>query len=175
MTTADVPIEQDASLQEAPQEARAHRTKAQADRERRCIVSGEVVPEEKLIRFVAGPGGVVVPDLARKLPGRGLWVTANREAVTTAAKKGAFSRAAKAKLSAPADLADQVERLLTQRVLDGLGLLNQNAARASMAQNPRARDAARATHAGLVAEYSRAARACLPHRAYLRSLQKETA
>ena len=53
---------------------------------------------------------------------RGLWVTANREAVTTAAKKGAFSRAAKAKLSAPADLADQVERLLTQRVLDGLGL-----------------------------------------------------
>jgi hypothetical protein len=115
LTTGDVPIEQDASLPEAPQEARAHRTKAQADRERRCIVSGEVVPEEKLIRFVAGPGGVV-------LPGRGLWVTANREAVTTAAKKGAFSRAAKAKLSAPTDLADQVERLLTQRVLDGLGL-----------------------------------------------------
>jgi len=122
LTTDAVPIEQDASLPEAPQAARAHRTKAQADRERRCIVSGEVVPEEKLIRFVAGPGGVVVPDLARKLPGRGLWVTANRETVMTAAKKGAFSRAAKAKLSAPADLADQVERLLTQRVLDGLGL-----------------------------------------------------
>lgn len=60
-------------------------------------------------------------------------------------------------------------------VLDGLGLLNQQAARTAMAQDPRARDAARATHASLVAEYSRAASACLPHRAYLRALQKDTA
>lgn len=97
-------------------------THAQAHRERRDIVSGEVMPEERLIRFVAGPDGAVVPDLGRKLPGRGLWVAADRTSVETAARKNAFSRAAKTKLSAPADLADQVEGLLTRRLLDGLGL-----------------------------------------------------
>jgi predicted RNA-binding protein YlxR (DUF448 family) len=97
-------------------------THAEASRQRRDLVSGEVMDEALLIRFVAGPDGVVVADLARKLPGRGLWVAANRTAVETAARKGGFSRAAKAKLSAPANLADQVERLLAKRVLDGLGL-----------------------------------------------------
>ena len=98
------------------------RTHAEASRERRDIVSGEVMDEARLIRFVAGPDGAVVPDLARKLPGRGLWVAADRASVTTAAKRNHFARAAKAKLSAPADLADRVEQLLTRRVLDGLGL-----------------------------------------------------
>jgi predicted RNA-binding protein YlxR (DUF448 family) len=91
-------------------------------RERRDIVSGEVRAEAGLIRFVAGPDGVVVPDLARKLPGRGIWVAADRASVETAAKKGLFARAAKAKLSAPAGLADQVEILLKRRVLSALGL-----------------------------------------------------
>jgi hypothetical protein len=95
---------------------------AEAHRERRDLVSGEVMPEERLVRFVAGPDGVVVADVARKLPGRGLWVAATREAVDQAAKKGGFSRAAKAKLSAPADLSDQVENLLISRLLSGLGL-----------------------------------------------------
>ena len=100
----------------------APRTLAQAARERRDIVSGQVMGEAALVRFVAGPGGLVVPDLARKLPGRGLWVAADRASVEAAVKRGAFSRAAKAKLSAPADLADQVETLLRRRILDGLGL-----------------------------------------------------
>lgn len=97
-------------------------THAAASRERRDIVSGEVMDEARLVRFVARPDGVVVPDLARKLPGRGLWVAADRASVDTAAKKNQFSRAAKAKLSAPANLADQVEQLLLRRLLDGLGL-----------------------------------------------------
>jgi uncharacterized protein len=91
-------------------------------RERRDIVSGEVRDEPQLIRFVAGPDGAVVPDLARKLPGRGLWVAADRGSVETAAKKNLFSRAAKAKLTAAPDLADQVEVLLKRRLLSGLGL-----------------------------------------------------
>jgi predicted RNA-binding protein YlxR (DUF448 family) len=95
---------------------------AEAHRERRDLVTGEVMPEERLVRFVAGPDGVVVPDVARKLPGRGLWVEAKRESVDLAARKGGFSRAAKAKLTAPADLADQVGRLLAARLLSGLGL-----------------------------------------------------
>src|SRR6476659_1806845 len=100
----------------------AAKTHAEAQRERRDIVSGEVMDEARLIRFVAGPGGVVVPDLARKLPGRGLLVAADRASVETATKKGLFSRAAKAKLSAPADLAQQVETLLKRRLLAALGL-----------------------------------------------------
>jgi uncharacterized protein len=78
--------------------------------------------EAKLIRFVAGPEGKVVPDLARKLPGRGLWVAASREAVQTATRKGLFARAAKAKLAAQPDLADQVAALLHSRLLAALGL-----------------------------------------------------
>lgn len=95
---------------------------ADVSRERRDLVSGEVMPEERLVRFVAGPEGVVTPDVGRKLPGRGLWVAATREAVDQAAQKGGFSRAAKARLSAPPDLADQVENLLKIRLLSGLGL-----------------------------------------------------
>jgi predicted RNA-binding protein YlxR (DUF448 family) len=97
-------------------------TLAEASRERRDIVSGEVMPEEKLIRFVAAPDGVVTPDLAAKLPGRGMWVAASRAAVEQAAKKNLFSRSAKTRLAAPADLADQVETRLIRRILDGLGL-----------------------------------------------------
>ena len=97
-------------------------TLAAANRERRDIVTGEVMDEAKLIRFVAGPDGVVVPDLARKLPGRGLWVAADRASVDAAAKKGLFSRSAKAKLSAPTDLGAQVETLLKRRLLAALGL-----------------------------------------------------
>jgi predicted RNA-binding protein YlxR (DUF448 family) len=78
--------------------------------------------EARLVRFVAGPQGQVTPDLARKLPGRGIWVAASREAVGTAAKKGLFARAAKAKLIAPPGLADQVEALLHSRLLAALGL-----------------------------------------------------
>jgi hypothetical protein len=60
--------------------------------------------------------------LARKLPGRGLWVAADRTSVDTAARKGLFSRAAKTKVTAPADLSEQVERLMLARLLSGLGL-----------------------------------------------------
>jgi predicted RNA-binding protein YlxR (DUF448 family) len=97
-------------------------TLAAAARERRDTVSGEVMEEARLVRFVPGPAGAVVPDLARKLPGRGIWVAATRIAVETAARKGLFARAAKAQLKAPPDLADQVENLLRMRLLAALGL-----------------------------------------------------
>ena len=56
----------------------------EALRERRDIVSGEVLPENRLLRFVAGPDGAVVPDVAAKLPGRGLWVEPTRAAIARA-------------------------------------------------------------------------------------------
>lgn len=92
------------------------------DRERRDLVTRQVMEESCLIRFVAGPDGSVVPDLARKLPGRGLWVAADRASIETAAQKGLFARAAKAPLKAAPDLADMVERLLVRRCLEQLGL-----------------------------------------------------
>jgi predicted RNA-binding protein YlxR (DUF448 family) len=110
-------------VERSPDEQEPKRSAAAvADRERRDIVAGEVTDEARLIRFVAGPEGAVVPDLARKLPGRGLWVAADRASVETAAKKGLFSRAAKAKLTAPPGLADQVEVLRKRGLLAGLGL-----------------------------------------------------
>ncbi len=78
--------------------------------------------EERLIRFVAGPAGAVVADLSRKLPGRGLWVAADRASVASAASKGLFARAAKQALRAPPDLAEQVGALLASRLLSALGL-----------------------------------------------------
>jgi predicted RNA-binding protein YlxR (DUF448 family) len=98
------------------------KTHAEASRQRKDLVSGEVMPEAALIRFVAAPDGQVVPDLNRVLPGRGMWVAATRAAVDEAARRGGFSRSAKAKLSAPPDLADQVEALLRRKLLAGLGL-----------------------------------------------------
>ena len=97
-------------------------THAQSSRERRDAVSGEVMTESRLIRFVATPDGAVIPDLARKLPGRGVWVAATREAVEQAVKRNAFARSAKTPLKPAADLAEQVASLLRQRLLAGLGL-----------------------------------------------------
>lgn len=92
------------------------------ERERKDLVTGQVMDEACLIRFVPGPDGEVVPDLGRKLPGRGLWVEASRQAVDAASKKGLFARAAKAAVKAPADLPDRIEVLLMRRCLDQLGL-----------------------------------------------------
>jgi predicted RNA-binding protein YlxR (DUF448 family) len=78
--------------------------------------------EARLVRFVEGPGGEITPDLGRRLPGRGLWVAADRASITTAMKKGLFARAAKRRLTAPTDLAEWVEHILLLRLRDGLGL-----------------------------------------------------
>ena len=88
---------------------------------RTCIVTGVEGAPETMIRFVVGPEGEVVPDLARRLPGRGMWVQAERAALERAVEKKLFSRAARAPVKAAADLVDRVERLLLDRVLGDLG------------------------------------------------------
>ncbi len=90
--------------------------------ERKCIATGEVQPKAGLIRFVVGPDNGIVPDLAGKLPGRGIWVTATRAALELAVKKRQFARGAKQSVMVPDDLVNQVERLLTRRVIDGISL-----------------------------------------------------
>ncbi|WP_300785240.1 RNA-binding protein [Enhydrobacter sp.] len=88
---------------------------------RTCLVTGAEGNPEQMLRFVVGPEGEVVPDLARRLPGRGMWLTAERAAVEQAVARRLFSKAARAPVTAPADLADRVERLLRDRVLEDLG------------------------------------------------------
>ena len=93
-----------------------------AARERRCVASGEVLPEAQLIRFALGPDGVLVPDVAAKLPGRGGWVRADRAHLEQAIKKSGFSHALKVNAKAPDGLADLTETLLAKRCLDLIGM-----------------------------------------------------
>ncbi|KNG93329.1 RNA-binding protein [Pseudaestuariivita atlantica] len=86
--------------------------------ERKCIVTGEVQPKSGLVRFVVSPDGTIVPDVAGKLPGRGMWVSATRDAVEKAASKGQFARAARSKVTVPDGLADLVEQALARRLID---------------------------------------------------------
>jgi len=89
---------------------------------RRCIATGVEVSKDRLIRFVVGPGGEAVPDLAGKLPGRGIWVSADRAALEKAAKKNLFARSAKQGVTVPDGLADTVEAGLARRVVDLISL-----------------------------------------------------
>jgi len=98
------------------------KTRAQGP-ERKCIATGEVRPKFGLIRFAVGPEGQIVPDILGKLPGRGVWVGATRDALQTATKKGLFARAAKQTVSVPDDLAMLVEALLARRVVDLISLM----------------------------------------------------
>jgi predicted RNA-binding protein YlxR (DUF448 family) len=101
---------------------RGGRNKDRDDPERRCIVTGERAPKAGLIRFVIGPDGTVVPDILARLPGRGIYVSANRAALDKAAKKGLFARAARAPVTVPPDLPAIVEAGLVRRVTDLIAL-----------------------------------------------------
>lgn len=95
---------------------------ASAGPQRRCIVSRESMAKDALVRFVVGPDQSIVPDIQGKLPGRGLWVSADRASIETAAAKGLFARAAKAAVKVPVGLAALVERQIVERALALLGL-----------------------------------------------------
>jgi len=96
--------------------------------ERKCIATGEVQPKYGLIRFVAGPDDVVVPDILGKLPGRGVYVAADRAALQRAVDKNLFARGLKQKVSVPPDLVDAVERQLVRRVVDLISLARKSGA-----------------------------------------------
>ena len=93
--------------------------KHDAARRRLCIATRTAQPTAAMIRFTA-PDGAVVPDLERKLPGRGVWVTARRALVEQAARRGAFARALKAMVKTPADLPGMIEELLERSALEAL-------------------------------------------------------
>ncbi|MEP5762246.1 MAG: RNA-binding protein [Litoreibacter sp.] len=90
--------------------------------ERRCIATGEVGDPDGMIRFVIGPEGQAVPDIRRKLPGRGIWVSADADALRLAIKKKLFSRSAKTQVSVPDDIFEATEEALSRRLIDLISL-----------------------------------------------------
>jgi predicted RNA-binding protein YlxR (DUF448 family) len=92
------------------------------DAGRRCLVTRESQPKGGLIRFVVDPTGQVRPDLTERLPGRGMWLSADRDVVNRAVRRNLFARAARAPVQVDPGLAEAIEGLLAGRVLDDLGL-----------------------------------------------------
>jgi uncharacterized protein len=91
---------------------------------RTCVVTRAELTPDELIRFVVGPDGAVVPDLARRLPGRGVWVTLDCKAVEKAIKTKAFARSMKRQVTASPELPALIERLLVKRSIEALSIAN---------------------------------------------------
>ena len=89
---------------------------------RRCIATERSMPPEHLIRFGVAPDGSLTPDIDRRLPGRGFWLSADKDALAKAMAKNSFARAARQKIEVPQDLPQRLQSLLLHRLLDTLGL-----------------------------------------------------
>src|SRR5262249_14490973 len=90
--------------------------------ERFCALTRTAKPVDEMVRFVVGPAGEVVPDIKRKLPGRGVWISATREAIEEAVGKRVFARGFKRDVSTGDDLAGLTEQLLARAALDALAI-----------------------------------------------------
>ncbi len=90
--------------------------------ERHCALSRILKPVDEMIRFVIGPDGNAVPDVKRKLPGRGIWITATRAALDDAIKRQVFARGFKRNVRVAPDLTAATERLLERSALDALAI-----------------------------------------------------
>ncbi|HUI21268.1 MAG TPA: RNA-binding protein [Methylocella sp.] len=97
---------------------------AEGSHERTCIVTRTRGSPQDMIRFVVGPGAIVVPDIGRKLPGRGVWVTARADRVAEAIRRQAFARSFKTKVAASESLPREIEALLTKDCLQALSMAN---------------------------------------------------
>ena len=115
---------------------------------RRCLVKRESFAREAMLRFVVGPQRQLVFDVSATLPGRGLWLSASRDVIDTALKRGVFARAAKQQLVVAPDLASQVETALIQRIFDLAGLARRSGA--AIAGFEKAREWLTSGKAGLV-------------------------
>lgn len=90
--------------------------------ERMCALTRHVRPVDELIRFVVAPSGDVAADLKRKLPGRGLWISASRAALSDAVKRGTFSKGFKREVRLSPTFADDIERLMVTGAIEALAI-----------------------------------------------------
>jgi hypothetical protein len=104
--------------------ARTDKADQETGPERTCIVTRTKASPDAMIRFVLGPGAILVPDIRRKLPGRGVYVTARADRIAEAVKGRAFARSFKTKVEAPEALIVDIEALLTQDCLQALSIAN---------------------------------------------------
>jgi predicted RNA-binding protein YlxR (DUF448 family) len=95
-----------------------------AETMRRCALTRAERAPDDLLRFVADPEGRLVPDLSRRLPGRGVWVTADKASVAAAVEAKAFAKSLKRTVVVAPDLPQTVEALFVRRVLEALSLAN---------------------------------------------------
>ncbi|MGV6871579.1 RNA-binding protein [Pseudochelatococcus sp. B33] len=107
-----------------PASDQAPKTDPGREDSRTCALSRRAMPKEAMIRFVAGPDNTLVPDIRARLPGRGVWIEATRDAVSQAARGKTFSRGLKTGVKVPASLADDVDALLFRDALQALALAN---------------------------------------------------
>ncbi len=107
---------------------RGGRDRQRDEPERRCIATGARGPKAGLIRFVVGPDGAVVPDLLDRLPGRGIWVAADRAVLDRAAKKGLFARAARQPVTVPEGMIESLEAAMARRVVELISLARKGGA-----------------------------------------------
>jgi predicted RNA-binding protein YlxR (DUF448 family)/ribosomal protein L30E len=117
---------------------------------RRCAVTRARLPKQQMLRFVIGPDRAVVLDLAERLPGRGIWLSAARDVVQAARLRGAFARASRGPVSVPPDLVEMLQAALIRRIGEGLGLARR--AGQAVAGFEKAREWLRAGRGGLVVQ-----------------------
>ncbi len=139
---APEPFEDEASIADEPD----------AGPQRRCIVTRARLPKEAMIRFVIGPDRSVVPDLAARLPGRGIWLSAQGDVIETARIRGAFAKAARGPVTVPPDLTSGLQGSLELRIGEFLGLARR--AGQAVCGFQKAREWLMAGRAGLVVEAS---------------------
>jgi predicted RNA-binding protein YlxR (DUF448 family)/ribosomal protein L30E len=119
---------------------------------RRCAVTRERLAKEVMIRFVVGPDRILYPDLAARLPGRGIWLSARRDVLETARTRGAFAKAARGPVTVPPDLTSVLQEALARRIGEFLGLARR--AGQAVCGFQKAREWLVAGRAGLVIEAS---------------------
>lgn len=95
---------------------------------RMCVVTRDRARQTQMVRFALSPDGIVTPDVAGKLPGRGVWALARRKVIDEALEKGAFARGFKTKVTADSGLSDLTEKLLLRRCQNHLSLAKKSGA-----------------------------------------------
>jgi predicted RNA-binding protein YlxR (DUF448 family) len=90
--------------------------------ERMCAVTRQVRPIDELIRFVVAPSGEVIADLKRKLPGRGLWVSASHRAVAEAVRRNHFGKGFRRDVRVAPTLPTDTENLLVRSAVEALAM-----------------------------------------------------
>lgn len=93
-----------------------------AEETRKCIVCGEVLPKEDLLRFTLTPDNQIVPDFKKKLPGKGVWVKNSKQALMLAVEKNLFAKAFKKNIKINPELVNMAGSILRKRALDAISL-----------------------------------------------------